>query len=98
MTTWKRNIMMKHERQKTRMLNTAFFFDSRYPYFFMYASLTTVESDQDLHVVNDAKATAGSVVQSLHKLKDIDQHGTGKRRKEEGRIATVSSIKKRGDC
>lgn len=44
------------------------------PYFFLYATLATTDG-QDLHFMNGTRTTAGSVVQSLHKLKDIDDKG-----------------------
>ncbi|EIE81458.1 hypothetical protein RO3G_06163 [Rhizopus delemar RA 99-880] len=42
------------------------------PYFFLYATLTDASGEVDLHFINGNKTTAGSVVQSLHKLKDLD--------------------------
>lgn len=44
------------------------------PYFFLYATLATTDGE-DLHFTNGTRTTAGSVVQSLHKLKDIDDKG-----------------------
>ena len=44
------------------------------PYFFLYATLATTTGD-DLHFSNNTRTTAGSVVQSLHKLKDVDNRG-----------------------
>ncbi|KAJ8654053.1 hypothetical protein O0I10_010264 [Lichtheimia ornata] len=46
------------------------------PYFFLYATLATTDG-QDLHFMNGTRTTAGSVVQSLHKLKDIDDKDGG---------------------
>lgn len=45
------------------------------PYFFLYATLTDVRGETDLHFVNGNRTTAGTVVQSLHKLKDHDNTG-----------------------
>ncbi|KAG1055165.1 hypothetical protein G6F43_002855 [Rhizopus delemar] len=45
------------------------------PYFFLYATLTDASGEVDLHFINGNKTTAGSVVQSLHKLKDLDNSG-----------------------
>jgi hypothetical protein len=45
------------------------------PYFFLYATLTDVRGETDLHFVNGNRTTAGTVVQSLHKLKDADNTG-----------------------
>ncbi|KAL1931852.1 hypothetical protein VTP01DRAFT_8908 [Rhizomucor pusillus] len=45
------------------------------PSFFLYATLATPDG-QDFHFSHGNRTTAGSVVQSLHKLKDInDQYG-----------------------
>ncbi|KAI7854123.1 velvet factor-domain-containing protein [Circinella umbellata] len=46
------------------------------PYFFLYATLATTTGD-DLHFSNNTRTTAGSVVQSLHKLKDVDNRDGG---------------------
>lgn len=55
-----------------------FLFDSQSylydPYYFLYATLAT-ENGEDLHFSNGTRTTVGSVVQSLHKLKDIDNRG-----------------------
>lgn len=42
------------------------------PYFFMFASLASPDSDEELHVLKDGKTrcTTGSVVSSLYHLKD----------------------------
>ena len=45
------------------------------PYFFLYATLTDASGESDLHFVNGNRSTAGTVVQSLHRLKDIDNTG-----------------------
>ncbi|KAI7867011.1 velvet factor-domain-containing protein [Spinellus fusiger] len=47
------------------------------PHTFLYATLATSESQKDLHFVNGTRTTAGSMVQSLHKLKDIDDKEGG---------------------
>ncbi|KAK4515584.1 uncharacterized protein ATC70_010535 [Mucor velutinosus] len=47
------------------------------PYFFLYATLTDVRGETDLHFVNGNRTTAGTVVQSLHKLKDHDNTDGG---------------------
>ncbi|KAI8139483.1 velvet factor-domain-containing protein [Fennellomyces sp. T-0311] len=46
------------------------------PYFFLYATLATTRGE-DLHFTNGTRTTAGSVVQSLHKLKDVDNRDGG---------------------
>ncbi|KAG0170826.1 hypothetical protein DFQ30_001954 [Apophysomyces sp. BC1015] len=46
------------------------------PYFFLYATLATNDGEE-LHFSNGTKTTAGSVVQSVHKLKDIDNKDGG---------------------
>jgi len=40
----------------------------------MYATLSAPEGEEELHVLKDAKtrATTGSVVSSLYRLKDLD--------------------------
>lgn len=45
------------------------------PYFFMYATLSAPEGDEELHVLKDGKtrATSGTIVSSLYRLKDVDQ-------------------------
>ncbi|CCA73392.1 hypothetical protein PIIN_07346 [Serendipita indica DSM 11827] len=47
------------------------------PYYFMFASLARVESDDELHLLNDGKTryTTGSVVSSLYHLKDTENGG-----------------------
>ncbi|KAI8373871.1 velvet factor-domain-containing protein [Blakeslea trispora] len=45
------------------------------PYFFLYATLTDAHGEIDLHFVNGNRTTAGTVVQSLHRLKDFDNTG-----------------------
>lgn len=47
------------------------------PYFFLYATLTDASGETDLHFVNGNRTTAGTVVQSLHKLKDVDNTDGG---------------------
>ncbi|CEG72861.1 hypothetical protein RMATCC62417_08344 [Rhizopus microsporus] len=47
------------------------------PYFFLYATLTDASGKNDLHFVNGNKTTAGAVVQSLYKLKDLDNSDGG---------------------
>ncbi|KAI8645779.1 velvet factor-domain-containing protein [Parasitella parasitica] len=47
------------------------------PYFFLYATLTDGRGETDLHFVNGNRTTAGTVVQSLHKLKDHDNTDGG---------------------
>ncbi|CAO3688345.1 unnamed protein product [Rhizopus stolonifer] len=47
------------------------------PYFFLYATLTDASGKVDLHYINGNKTTAGAVVQSLHKLKDLDDTDGG---------------------
>ncbi|TPX50851.1 hypothetical protein SeLEV6574_g00677 [Synchytrium endobioticum] len=44
------------------------------PYYFMYASLISSDSDEELHLLRDGKtrSTTGSIVSSLYRLKDID--------------------------
>ncbi|KAI9487581.1 MAG: velvet factor-domain-containing protein [Benjaminiella poitrasii] len=42
------------------------------PNFFLYATLTDASGETDLNFVNGNRTTAGTVVQSLHKLKDHD--------------------------
>ncbi|KAL0096216.1 hypothetical protein J3Q64DRAFT_1706788 [Phycomyces blakesleeanus] len=47
------------------------------PHVFLYATLATPEAQKDLNFVNGTRTTAGSMVQSLHKLKDIDDRDGG---------------------
>ncbi|KAG2205094.1 hypothetical protein INT47_002188 [Mucor saturninus] len=47
------------------------------PYFFLYATLTDTSGETDLHFVHGNRTTAGTVVQSLHKLKDVDNTDGG---------------------
>ncbi|OBZ87440.1 hypothetical protein A0J61_04504, partial [Choanephora cucurbitarum] len=47
------------------------------PYFFLYATLTDAHGETDLHFVNGNRTTAGTVVQSLHRLKDFDNTDGG---------------------
>ncbi|RUO96539.1 velvet factor-domain-containing protein [Jimgerdemannia flammicorona] len=47
------------------------------PYFFMYASIVTHDSYQELNFVNGNRTTAGTVVQSLHRLKNVDNTDGG---------------------
>ncbi|KAJ3307772.1 hypothetical protein HDU76_004383 [Blyttiomyces sp. JEL0837] len=44
------------------------------PYYFMYASLISPESEEELHLLRDGKtrSTTGSIVSSLYRLKDLD--------------------------
>ncbi|ORZ26236.1 velvet factor-domain-containing protein [Absidia repens] len=42
------------------------------PYFFLYANLTSITDDTDLYLHHGHRTTAGTVVQSSHKLKDAD--------------------------
>ncbi|KAI8086073.1 velvet factor-domain-containing protein [Halteromyces radiatus] len=44
----------------------------RYPYFFLYATLVTETGDEDLTFLESARTTAGTTVQSLHRLRDCD--------------------------
>ncbi|SAL95219.1 hypothetical protein [Absidia glauca] len=44
----------------------------QYPYFFMYATLVTESGDEDLTFVESTRMTAGTTVQSLHRLRDCD--------------------------
>ncbi len=43
------------------------------PYYFMYATLISPETNEELHLLRDGKtrATTGSNVSSLYRLKDI---------------------------
>jgi hypothetical protein len=45
----------------------------------MYASLCASDSDNELHILKDGKtrATTGSIVSSLYRLKDIDNTDGG---------------------
>lgn len=47
------------------------------PYYFMYASLASPETDEELHLLKDGKTrcTTGSVVSSLYCLKDPEATG-----------------------
>ncbi|ORX52294.1 hypothetical protein DM01DRAFT_1059462 [Hesseltinella vesiculosa] len=45
------------------------------PYFFLYATLTSDTDDTDINHHHGHSTTAGTVVQSLHKLKDLHQQG-----------------------
>ncbi|KAI9279132.1 velvet factor-domain-containing protein [Sporodiniella umbellata] len=47
------------------------------PYFFLYATLTDESGKDDLYCVNNNNPTAGAVVQSLHKLKDLRNNDCG---------------------
>ncbi|KAI8855006.1 velvet factor-domain-containing protein [Chytridium lagenaria] len=44
------------------------------PYYFMYASLISQDSEEELHLLRDGKtrSTTGSIVSSLYRLKDLD--------------------------
>lgn len=44
------------------------------PYYFMFASLASPDSDDELHVLKDGKTrcTTGSIVSSLYHLKDTE--------------------------
>jgi hypothetical protein len=44
------------------------------PYYFMYASLLTAETQEELHLLKDGKtrSTTGSIVSSLYRLKDLN--------------------------
>ncbi|KAI9209008.1 uncharacterized protein BJ171DRAFT_419202, partial [Polychytrium aggregatum] len=44
------------------------------PYHFMYGSLVSADSDEELHLLRDGKtrSTTGSIVSSLYRLKDLD--------------------------
>ncbi|ORZ23478.1 velvet factor-domain-containing protein [Absidia repens] len=42
----------------------------QYPYFFLYATLVTETGDKDLTFLDNARTTAGTTVQSLHRLRD----------------------------
>lgn len=44
--------------------------------FFLHTTLASVNDNSDIHYVNGIRTTAGSVVQSLHKLKDTNNTGT----------------------
>ncbi|CAO3591094.1 unnamed protein product [Absidia cylindrospora] len=44
--------------------------DIQYPYFFLYATLVTETGDKDLTFLDNARTTAGTTVQSLHRLRD----------------------------
>ncbi|CCO32166.1 hypothetical protein BN14_06220 [Rhizoctonia solani AG-1 IB] len=47
------------------------------PYYFMFASLASVDTDDELHLLKDGKTrcTTGSVVSSLYHLKDTENGG-----------------------
>ncbi|CAO3633295.1 unnamed protein product [Cunninghamella blakesleeana] len=47
------------------------------PYFFLYATLTGINDDTDLYLHHGHRTTAGSVVQSLHRLKYNDNKDGG---------------------
>ncbi|KAI8060690.1 hypothetical protein BC940DRAFT_246221, partial [Gongronella butleri] len=47
-----------------------------YSRFFLYASLVDKDGDVDLTLRDHSRTTAGMVVQSLHKLKDMNDQGT----------------------
>ncbi|KAI7872058.1 velvet factor-domain-containing protein [Spinellus fusiger] len=47
------------------------------PYLFVYATLTNPEDETDLDFMNGNRTTAGQMVQSLHKLKDVDNKDGG---------------------
>lgn len=44
------------------------------PYYFMYASLISADSEEELHLLRDGKtrSTTGSIVSSLYRLKDLN--------------------------
>lgn len=44
--------------------------------FFLHTTLANANDNSDIHYVNGVRTTAGSVVQSLHKLKDTNNTGT----------------------
>ncbi len=43
--------------------------------FFLLATLIDPTNHNDIHTVNGHKTTAGSVAQSLHKLRDTENRG-----------------------
>jgi hypothetical protein len=49
------------------------------PYYFVYASLVSPDSGEEIHLLRDGRtrATTGSVVSSLYHLKDIDNTDGG---------------------
>ncbi|OZJ06625.1 hypothetical protein BZG36_00377 [Bifiguratus adelaidae] len=47
------------------------------PYFFMYACLANADTRQELNFVNGNRTTAGTVVQSPYRLKDVDNTDGG---------------------
>ncbi|KAI9028277.1 velvet factor-domain-containing protein [Phycomyces nitens] len=47
------------------------------PYLFVYATLTDPKTESDLDFMNGNRTTAGQMVQSLHKLKDVDNKDGG---------------------
>ncbi|TPX36152.1 hypothetical protein SmJEL517_g01416 [Synchytrium microbalum] len=49
------------------------------PYYFMYASLVSPDSEEELHLLRDGKtrSTTGSIVSSLYRLKDVDSKDGG---------------------
>ncbi|KAL0094767.1 hypothetical protein J3Q64DRAFT_1078602 [Phycomyces blakesleeanus] len=47
------------------------------PYLFVYATLTDQKTETDLDFMNGNRTTAGQMVQSLHKLKDVDNKDGG---------------------
>ncbi|KAJ3058208.1 hypothetical protein HDU99_006915, partial [Rhizoclosmatium hyalinum] len=44
------------------------------PYYFMYASLISLDSEEEVHILHDGKtrSTTGSIVSSLYRLRDLD--------------------------
>ncbi|KAJ3027728.1 UNVERIFIED_CONTAM: hypothetical protein HDU68_003261, partial [Siphonaria sp. JEL0065] len=44
------------------------------PYYFMYASLISLDSEDEVHILHDGKtrSTTGSIVSSLYRLRDLD--------------------------
>ncbi|KAI9226588.1 MAG: velvet factor, partial [Piptocephalis tieghemiana] len=47
------------------------------PYYFMFASLVTPDTMEEINFINENRTTAGTVVQSLFRLKDIDNQDGG---------------------
>ncbi|EJU00539.1 hypothetical protein DACRYDRAFT_22999 [Dacryopinax primogenitus] len=48
------------------------------PYYFMFASLASVDSDQEMHLLSDGqtRCTTGQVVSSLYHLKDTENRNS----------------------
>ncbi|KAJ3192772.1 hypothetical protein HK101_005976, partial [Irineochytrium annulatum] len=64
-------LKLRQQPKHSRMCGSAYLYN---PYYFMYASLISPDSEEELHLLRDGKtrSTTGSIVSSLYRLKDLD--------------------------